>query len=330
MVRVDQIMSGAQLERLAPQWQALWRRTPNATPFQSPEWLLPWWGCFGNAAPVVVAAYDDDQLIGLLPLYLLEEGGCRKLLPLGVSLSDYLDALIDPTYPGLADILLRNLIGVPGWDECDLPDLSPAADLLGAACPTAFSENRSGNQMCPLLPLPDSIEKSDEIIPRKTSRYLRRARQRATSVGAVTVSQADADTVGAHMSELFRLHERRWECLADQGVCADPTVRSFHATAAKRLFDAGMLRLYSLRIGDAPVAAYYGFTAKRSTFAYMTGFDPDWAELRPGAQIIGHAIEEAIREGAREFHFLRGGEAYKYAWGAVDRPNTARILRWRC
>ena len=30
--------------------------------------------------------------------------------------------------------------------------------------------------------------------------------------------------------------------------------------------------------------------------------------------------------GAYEFHFLRGGEAYKYAWGAVDRPNTPLTL----
>jgi CelD/BcsL family acetyltransferase involved in cellulose biosynthesis len=49
-------------------------------------------------------------------------------------------------------------------------------------------------------------------------------------------------------------------------------------------------------------------------------------ELSAGTQIVAHAIEEAAREGATEFHFLRGGEAYKYAWG-VDRPNTA--LSWR-
>jgi CelD/BcsL family acetyltransferase involved in cellulose biosynthesis len=52
--------------------------------------------------------------------------------------------------------------------------------------------------------------------------------------------------------------------------------------------------------------------------------------LSPGTQIVAHAIEEAVREGAEEFHFLRGGEAYKYAWGAVDRQNTALTLRRAC
>jgi CelD/BcsL family acetyltransferase involved in cellulose biosynthesis len=330
MVRVEQITGESHIEGLAPQWQALWQRIPHASPFQSPDWLLPWWSCFGNSTPLVIAAYNDDQLIGLLPLFLLKEPACRKLLPFGVSLSDYLDALVDPSYPGLAGTLLEHLIGVPGWDECHLPNLPPGAALLDAACPGEFSENKSGSETCPILSLPGAVEALREIVPRKTLRYLRQARYRAASVGVATVSQPDADTLAAHINELFRLHERRWERLAGQGVCAHPTVRSFHLRAAKRLLDAGMLRLYLLRIGDSPVAAYYGFNAKGEAYAYLSGFDPDWIALRPGAQLIGHAVAEAIREGAREFHFLRGGEAYKYAWGAVDRPNTARTLRRLC
>ena len=93
------------------------------------------------------------------------------------------------------------------------------------------------------------------------------------------------------------------------------------------MLDAGMLRLYLLRIGGSTAAAYYGFTVNRSAYAYLSGFHPKFAALSPGTQIVAHAIEEAVREGAREFHFLRGGEAYKYAWGAIDRPNT--VLSWR-
>jgi hypothetical protein len=40
-------------------------------------------------------------------------------------------------------------------------------------------------------------------------------------------------------------------------------------------------------------------------------------------------MEEAIRDGAREFHFLRGGEGYKYGWGAVDRYNRRRTITRR-
>ena len=74
-------------------------------------------------------------------------------------------------------------------------------------------------------------------------------------------------------------------------------------------------------------AVYYGFLHHDRAYAYLGGFDPELPRLSPGAQIIGHAIDQAIAEGATEFHFLRGGEAYKYSWGAVDRWNTARTFR---
>ena len=74
-------------------------------------------------------------------------------------------------------------------------------------------------------------------------------------------------------------------------------------------------------------AVYYGFSWRERSYAYLGGFDPDLPRLSPGAQILHHAITEAIAEICREFHFLRGGEAYKYAWGAVDRWNSARTLR---
>jgi CelD/BcsL family acetyltransferase involved in cellulose biosynthesis len=330
MIDIDQITSGPEIECLAPEWQALWRRVPNATPFQSPEWLLPWWSCFGNAAPSLVTVRKGGHLVGLLPLYILGEPECRKLLPFGISLSDYLDLLADPVYPELADALLQSLFAVPGWDECYLPDLSPSSGLLAARCPSTLSEDRSVGQTCPVLRLPGAVESLREVVPRKTLRDLRQARRRTASAGGATVTAAESATLEAFMDDFFKLHQRRWHHAGGEGVCADPVVRRFHLIATKRLLNSGILRLYLLRIGASPVAAYYGFMANHTAYAYLSGFDPDYAELSPGTQIVGHAIEEAIREGAREFHFLRGGEAYKYGWGAVDRPNTARTLRRRC
>ena len=38
------------------------------------------------------------------------------------------------------------------------------------------------------------------------------------------------------------------------------------------------------------------------------------------AQILGAVIEDAVKLGKRSIDFLRGREAYKYAWGAQDTP----------
>jgi hypothetical protein len=117
MVRIEQVTSEVAMDRLVPEWRALWQRVPNATPFQSPEWLLSWWDCFGNGAPFVLTDREDGQLIAVLPLYHLDEAGCCKLLPVGISLSDYLDALVDSDHSEAAGALLGSLVDLPGWEN---------------------------------------------------------------------------------------------------------------------------------------------------------------------------------------------------------------------
>jgi len=180
---------------------------------------------------------------------------------------------------------------------------------------------------CPVLNLPQDVAGLPAVVPRKTLRDVHQARSRSAALGDVEIDCADLDTIDAVMDELFLLHEKRWRSRGEDGVCADPAVQAFHRDAARALADCGMLRLYRLSIGDRIAAVYYGFTHRVHSYAYLGGFDPELTRLSPGAQILQYALAEAIAEGAREFQFLRGGESYKYAWGAVDRWNRARTLR---
>ena len=83
------------LTELARAWEALWNRAAGATPFQSPLWLIPWWRAFAPGELFTMAVWRESRLVGLAPLY-LETGPLGvRLLPLGISLSDYLDVLID-------------------------------------------------------------------------------------------------------------------------------------------------------------------------------------------------------------------------------------------
>ncbi len=109
-------------------------------------------------------------------------------------------------------------------------------------------------------------------------------------------------------------------------MLADPRVRAFHHDAMPGLLASGALRLQALRIGGQLAAVFYLLLGADRVFAYLGGFDPAFAYESPGTLLFAAAIEDAIREGRREFHFLRGEEAYKYAWGATDRPNMTLRL----
>src|SRR5918997_5980520 len=81
---------------LEPEWWDLWRRAPSATPFQSPAWLIPWWRHFHPGELFVVTVRCGGRLVGLAPFYIENGALGRRLLPVGISLSDYLDILLDP------------------------------------------------------------------------------------------------------------------------------------------------------------------------------------------------------------------------------------------
>jgi len=323
---IEEITSAAGLDALRPAWLALWDRAPDATPFQSPAWLLPWWRHFGQGELLTLAVRRGSELVGLAPFYVYLEPTARKLLPLGIGLSDYLDPLFAPGsgFNGAAAVLAHLGRRRHRFDRCDLECLRPGSPMLDAAPPPGWTASVQTGEPCPVLALPADPADLDHAVPRlaKHAYYLRRAER----LGAARLESATPDTVDPLLDALFDLHAARWTGRGEPGVLADETVRAFHREAAPALFGRGLLRLYGLSIDGRTVAVFYGLADRTRAHAYIGGFDPDVPHPGLGALMIGHAVREAIREGKREFHFLRGREPYKYAWGAVDRPGCGRRL----
>ena len=83
----------------AAAWEELYRRAPDATPFQSPAWqrsLLETAHAMRRLR--VFTVYDRHRLIAVLPLELRRGNILRTS---GALLTDYLDPLIDPEYSAL-------------------------------------------------------------------------------------------------------------------------------------------------------------------------------------------------------------------------------------
>jgi CelD/BcsL family acetyltransferase involved in cellulose biosynthesis len=317
------------LASLTSDWWELWRSAPQATPFQSPAWLLPWWDCFCPGELFVGAARRNGRLAALALFYFETGASGRRLLPIGISLSDYHDVLVAPDEPDALRALAEHMSAAdPSWDEWELAELSPRASALILPCPADCEETADADIPCPVLTLPSDLAGLRATLPCRRWRALCGARNRAARRGAVEVADGRKDP-GWFLGELIRLHQSRWESDGEAGVFADPRVRSFHAKALPQLCTAGLARLFVLRIAGRVSAAYYGLMHRDRAYSYLTGFDRAQAFESPGSILLGHAIEQAIGEGARELHFLRGGEAYKYEWGAVERRNTRRTFRRR-
>ena len=328
---VDCVADPEDFAALTPEWWDLWRRTSSATPFQSPAWLIPWWRHFHPGGLFAVTVRSGGRLIGLAPFYIEEGPLGRRILPIGMSVSDYLDVLIDPAFAGAAGNALVAYLVSNGehWDGWDLEELAPDAGALRLPAPATCEEQLAEQSACPVLTFPDRLKDFKAWIPPRKRRHLNLGRNRAARRGPVAIQQADSETTPCLLDTVFRLHRARWESRGEAGVLADESVQNFQRAAIPALQHAGLLRLYVLCIGGEPAAAYYGFMQSGRAYSYLTGLNPDFAFESPGNILLAHALEQALAEGAREFHFLRGREAYKYEWGAVDRWNMRRSFRWR-
>lgn len=310
----DSVRDIGQLTALRDEWAALWTRAETATPFQHPAWLLPWCERFaGGALRVAVLRGPDAKLVGLLALYELREE--RKVLPLGAGLSDYHDVLLDVSAPPDAASALLTAALKNCELPCHLPDLPPNAALRAAAPPAGWHATQHSGEPCPVL--------RPEDVPALQRRKLRMSRHRADRIGGFAVEMATAETVLAMFEVLVELHVARWRNLGQPGVLADPKVLAFHRAAVPILAGAGLLRMQALRFGARIVAVIYALHASGRVYAYLSGFDPSHAFESPGTILLGAMLEAPD---LKEFHFLRGIEKYKSAWGAVDRVNQLRVL----
>jgi CelD/BcsL family acetyltransferase involved in cellulose biosynthesis len=297
------------LYALGDEWQDLFTRCPDATPFQSPAWLLPWWHVFGTARPVVATLRNRSRLTAVLPLYVLED----KLLPIGAGITDYQDILLDPAEPSdAASALLSVAITAANINRCDLIDLPPEAMLLRAEPPPGWEIARQQSYSCPVLTLGD--------IPSGRHRDIRQSRHRVDRLGGYTIETASPDTLDFLLAALCLLHEQRHPG-------GDARLSRFHHLAAPTLLRAGSLRLWVLKISNELAAGYYTLLARNRILFYLGAFNPRFAHASPGTLLMGQIIEQAPAEGRHELHLLRGAEPYKYAWGAVDRFNVQVSLR---
>lgn len=319
------------LERLAPEWRELWRSDPAATPFQATDWLIPWtrhlWG--GGKLRILVLR-RGERLAALAPFFLWGFGDTPEIVRLsflGSGISDRLDMICAPeSAPQAAEAVIRWIRANPEWDLCDLQELRPGSPLLAAAA-SMEAATRDTCGICPVLPLRPTSAEQLGAVQAGFRRALRTAEKRLRAAGTFEFVRSDAASREDLLDRLFELHTGRWQERGESGMFGTPQLRAFHRDVARGFCRAGMLRLYGLLADGQCIAVQYNFAARQRVYAYLSGFDPAWSRVSPGALLLAHSIGDAIAEGAREFDFLRRRERFKYDWGAIDTPNQRLQIR---
>jgi len=306
-----------------PGWEALHGRGPQASPFLSPRFLLPWYRALGRGCDVRVARWapDGGPDEGLLFLCRCGEVGWTFLG--GEQVADYLDALVAP---GGAERFWREFVerGLPelGGGPLRLPGLvegTPTLSLLPSICgERGLACSVEEMDRAPFVSLPRSFEEYLERMGGKERHELRRKMRRAGELLpglAFRVTRTPEELAGDLPSflELLRKSHPSKEAFMDEAMA------TFFREVAEGFLASGRLRLAFLSSEGTDVASVFQFRTDGALLLYNSGYDPAHRAANPGLVLIARSIGQAVDEGCAEYDFLRGTERYKYDLGGVDR-----------
>jgi CelD/BcsL family acetyltransferase involved in cellulose biosynthesis len=309
-------------------WNALVEQSIADTPFSRYEYLSEWWKTLGggewqDAELVLVSATENNQFVGIAPLFITKYDGQPALMLVGsIEISDYLDLIVregdlSRFLSGLLDFLGSHADKWSTLDWYNLPDSSPTlAALKAEAEKRGWTHHEEIYRPTPRIPLNGSFEEYLARIDKKQRHEIRRKMRRATeSDKNVRFHIVDGtEDINAEINAFFEL------MVHDPGKAEflHPAMREQMTVTIQNAHTQGYLWLAFLEIDGAKTAASLNFDYKNKLWGYNSGVSREHMELSPGWVLLSYTIQWCCENGRYEFDFMRGDEEYKYRFGGAN------------
>ena len=311
-------------------WNALVEQSITDTPFSRHEYLSEWWKTLGggewkSAELVLASASENDQLIGIAPLFISDYDGQRALMLAGsIEISDYLDLIVregdlSRFLSGLLDFLISS--SPDYWSALDwynIPDSSPSlAALQAEAEKRGWTHHQEVYRPTPRIPLNGSFEDYLSRIDKKQRHEIRRKMRRA----AESEKKVDFNIVNGKENIDSEINAFLDLMLHDPGKAEflHPAMREQMTVTIQNAHKYGYLWLAFLEIEGAKTAASLNFDYRNKLWGYNSGVSREHMELSPGWVLMAHTIQWCCENRRYEFDFMRGDEEYKYRFGGVNK-----------
>ncbi len=319
--RPDEVFAAIRSE-----WQGLFA-SAGCSPFLSWEWMSTWFIHFGeNKTPVLLKAYESDDLIGILPLYLESTSFLRmrfqqlSLFGTGQGGADYLgpiakDEDADQATSEFLEFIQRELKA----DLTRLDSLDSRSHLVRHT--QAAASVRNGlvrhsidvESMCPKVDLSNGWEAVLTNCKRK-SNFKRRLKKLEQYDGFEFRTVTHPTELAPAFERFLALHNSRWENRGGSELGGHPRLIAFQRELVEALSGSGLIRFDELWVEGECRSSVYALEHGGTFYYYNSGYDADYAHLSVGLVLIGMSVRHAIERGNNVYDFLRGDEAYKFDW----------------
>jgi CelD/BcsL family acetyltransferase involved in cellulose biosynthesis len=325
-----------ELAGLRDDWNRLLAVTPQASFFQTLDWLTVYWRHFGDAQQLRVLVVSRDNFpVGIVPLAIYwEKSRLGSVRVLGYPLESW-GTTFGPIGPRPEEALAASLAWLRRQQrDWDVLDLRWAEGPLGAATSASLARadlSAVRTSTCELswIDQPDGWDAYWASRTSKLRNNVRRSEKQLAAMGRV-------DSIHCHPSsddprwDLYQQCEHvaslSWQAGATSGnTLSDPRVRHFlrdiHRVAAVH----GAVSINLLTLDDAPIAFSYDYLFHNRVYGLRTGFDPALAQAGSGTALLARSLRDYGAGGAQTINLGETPSEYKTRW----RTRTSTSFRFR-
>lgn len=302
-----------ELERLAGEWNRLWRSSLRGEIFSTFAWARAWWKAYGQRRSLCTPVlYRGDVVVGILPMVL--EG--RLLRFLGTPGADYNDLVCaDGTSAEVLKAALLALAQLPTpWTECILENVSDQSQLMGQLHELP-PHLRSRVQLTSRTPSPSVVlgQNREEVLATILGKKrLRQQQERLERLGNVRFRHLeDHEEIRHHLPRFFQQHQMRCAVAGDTSLFLQEEIPRFYDALVDELEPHHELRFSVLELDGKPIAYHFGFESNQKFLFYKPTFDVDYWDYSPGMVLLKKLFEYVAHGDLREFDFTGGREPYK-------------------
>lgn len=326
-LQVECLQSRAEFERLQDLWQALERKDPQCTPFNSWHWNRLWWHHYASAEDrlALLLIRDGARVVALAPLY-VQAARMIRYVPVrvlrfigsgGDTSPDYLNLIALPSHRDAAEqAMLDHLPRIRGWTKLLLTDMREGASLALRA--QAFIQSQRG---VPLVPryhaiqqsrLPDTFEQWRANLNRKRRKQINHRQNRLDAAGHWELAIcASTEEMQEAVEALIALHRLRWDSKGEAGGFRSEAYEQFHRAVIARYFQDDALWLATLKLDGRIIGVQYIFVWRGELLFMQSGYSPEHESLSPGHVLFTYVIQRAIEQGMQGLDMLKGHYSYK-------------------
>lgn len=327
MIRVVEVSNRQALEEHRRAWEGLYQHAISGDSFESRDWLVPWLDAYWqDAALAFLFAYEDEELVGLLPLLRDDSGLIARPGALVSPVNPHVrrQEILASKQPELLLTAFLAHIRQRGFGWVELPqvplDSALAVSLPGLARRSGFLTVQREQTSSFFADLSGGWDAYVSNRGRHTVHEMNRKARKLEKAGnwkfgtlaAVGQWSAAFDTV-------VGVESRSWKHANGTSIANEPGARSLYEGVTRLGAEKGRLLVNLLEHEGEPVAFVLCIADGTTLLALKTAYDEAYRKAAPGAVIMWHALRDAAERGFHRFDFLGDSAPWKESLGSVER-----------